>query len=80
MCVGGGGGGGAQGLCTFVILVLVCMVWDNRHTISSHWSYYKQPTVYNNNRELIERLQILKVLYNLKKNIQCTNTHNYSNQ
>ena len=34
----------------------------------------------NNNGELIERFQNLKALYNLKKNIQCTNTHNYANQ
>ena len=34
----------------------------------------------NNNRELIERFRNLKALYNLKKNIQCTNTHNYINQ
>ena len=34
---------------------------------------------YNNNKALIERFQNLKVLYNLKKNIQCTNTHNYTN-
>ena len=34
----------------------------------------------NNNRELIERFRNLKTLYNLKKNIQCTNTHNYTGQ
>ena len=33
----------------------------------------------NNHRELIERFWNLKALYNLKKNIQCTNTHNYTN-
>ena len=34
----------------------------------------------NINRELTEQFQNLKVLYSLKKNIQCTNTHNYTNQ
>ena len=34
----------------------------------------------NNNRELIERFWKLKALYNLKKNIQCADTHNYTNQ
>ena len=34
----------------------------------------------DNNRELIERFQTLKVLCNLKKNIQCTNTHNHTNK
>ena len=34
----------------------------------------------NNNSELIECFWKIKVLYNLKKNIQCTNTHNYANQ
>ena len=34
----------------------------------------------NNNRELTERFQNLKALYNVKKNIQCTNTHNCTNQ
>ena len=33
----------------------------------------------NNNRELTEHFLDIKVLY-LKKNIQCTNTHNYTNQ
>ena len=33
----------------------------------------------NNHREFIERFWNLKALYNLKKNIQCTNTHNYTN-
>ena len=33
-----------------------------------------------NNRELTERFRNLKALCNLKKNIQCTNTHNYTNQ
>ena len=34
---------------------------------------------YNNyNRELIDRFQNLKALYNVKKNIHCTNTHNYT--
>ena len=31
-------------------------------------------------RELIERFRKLKGLYNLKKNIQCAYTHNYTNQ
>ena len=35
--------------------------------------------VENNNRELIERFWKLKALYNLKKNIQCANTHDYVN-
>ena len=45
-------------------------------------SFYAPPLHYNNNnkRELIERVRYLKALYNLKKNIQCTNTHNYTNQ
>ena len=34
----------------------------------------------NNNRELKEHFQNLKALYNLKKNMQCTDTHNYTNQ
>ena len=34
----------------------------------------------NNNRERIERFRKLKALYNLKKNIQCADTHNYTNQ
>ena len=34
----------------------------------------------NNNTELIERFRNLKALYNLKKNIHCTHTHNYTNQ
>jgi len=34
----------------------------------------------NNNRERIERFLKLKALYNLKKNIQCANTDNYTNQ
>ena len=34
----------------------------------------------NKNRELIERVRYLKALYNLKKNIQYTNTHNYTKQ
>ena len=34
----------------------------------------------NNNRELTERFRNLKALFDLKKNIQCTNTHNYTNQ
>ena len=33
-----------------------------------------------NNRELTERFRNRKALCNLKKNIQCTNTHNYTNQ
>ena len=36
--------------------------------------------VNNNNRELIECFWNLKVLYNLKKKMHCTNTHNYTNQ
>ena len=35
--------------------------------------------ILTNNRELIECFQNLKVLYNLKRNIQCTVTHNYTN-
>ena len=35
---------------------------------------------YNNDRELTERFRNLKAIYNLKKNIHCTNTHNYTNQ
>ena len=31
------------------------------------------------NRELIERFRNLKALYNLKKNIQCTNIDNHTN-
>ena len=34
----------------------------------------------NNNRELTECFWNLKVLYNLKKNIQHADTHNYTNQ
>ena len=34
----------------------------------------------NNDRELIECFWKLKEHYNLKKNIQCANTHNYTNQ
>ena len=34
----------------------------------------------NNNRELTEHFQKLKTLYNLKKNLQCANTRNYTNQ
>ena len=34
----------------------------------------------NNIRELIERFRKLKALNNLKKNIHCANTHNYTNQ
>ena len=34
----------------------------------------------NNNRELIEHFWKLKALYKLKKNIQCADTHNYTNQ
>ena len=34
----------------------------------------------NNNRQLIERFQKLKALYNLKKNIQCANANSYTNQ
>ena len=34
----------------------------------------------NKNREVIERFQTLRALYNLKKTIQCTNTQNYTNQ
>ena len=48
-------------------------------TISSHLYLRNKAHVYNNNnRELIERFWNLKALYNLKKNIQCTNTHNYT--
>ena len=35
---------------------------------------------HNNNRELIEHFRNLKELHNLKKNIQFTNIHNYTNQ
>ena len=34
----------------------------------------------NKNRELTERVRYLKALYNLKKNVQYTNTHNYTKQ
>ena len=34
----------------------------------------------NNNREFTEHFWKLKALYNLKKNIQYANTHNYTNQ
>ena len=33
----------------------------------------------NNHREFVESFQKPKMFYNLKKNIQCTNTHNYTN-
>ena len=34
----------------------------------------------DNSRELIEHFQNLKMLHNLKKNIQGTNTHNHTDQ
>ena len=34
----------------------------------------------NDHREIIEHFWKLKVVYNLTKNIQCINTHNYTNQ
>ena len=34
----------------------------------------------NNYREFIEHFRSIKALYNLKKNIQCTNTYTYTNQ
>ena len=34
----------------------------------------------NNNKELTQHFQNLKALYNLKKNVQRINTHNYTNQ
>ena len=52
--------------------------WDN--TFQSVQSSSNNNNDNNNNRELIERFRKLKALYNLKKNIQCPNIHNYTNQ
>ena len=51
------------------------------HQVRLQW-HWAGPTGFsnnnnNNNRELTECFLNLKALYNLKKNIQCLNTHNY---
>ena len=59
---------------------------SNKGSYLNHSYKYSMPVglinkfINNNNRELIEHFQNLKALYNFKKNIQCTNTHNYTNQ
>ena len=57
--------------------------WGHKIHFSDVSSVIKNVLIYNNNNnnnELIECFWKLKVLHNLKKNIQCANTHNYTNQ
>ena len=52
--------------------------WNPLQTAGQRFCQASKPN--NNNRELIQCFQNLKTLYNLKKNIRCTNTHDYTNQ
>ena len=56
--------------------------WGHKIHFSDVSSVIKSVLIFNNNssKELIERFWKLKVLHNLKKNIQCANTNNYTNQ
>ena len=58
--------------------VLSCLSYSKLNVLSAPSERFGTATT--NNRELIERFWKLKALYNLKKSIQCADTHNYANR
>ena len=58
--------------------VLSCLSYSKLNVLSAPSERFGTATTIN--RELIERFWKLKALYNLKKSIQCADTHNYANR
>ena len=58
--------------------MLSCLSYSKLNVLSAPSERFGTATT--NNRELIERFWKLKALYNLKKSIQCADTHNYANR
>ena len=69
-----------NGMVTWVTLTQPLPLTQNVSLPKTSVTRYNNNNNHNNNRELIERFRKLKALYNLNKNIQCANTHKYTNR